>query len=208
MNVYLIRHGETEHNKLNEVHQTFETPLSQRGIQQSEQLAKHLTSFPLEIILTSPMQRALQTATIIAEKKSLPFVTTELLHERKQPSEIEGKPYTDPQVKRIKALMEQHKDDPTFYFSDEERFEDIKNRAGTFLRKLESRKEQNIAIVTHRHFLRMLLGVMAFGKDYPLAAYIAFDHFMYTENASVTHCRWQKNRWQLLSFNDVSYASV
>lgn len=208
MIVYLIRHGETEHNARQEAHQTAHTPLSAKGIEQAHKLAEKFQSLKIEHITTSPLARAKKTAEQIANATGAPVTTDDLLRERKQPSEIEGKSYTDPEVQHIKKVLAAHKDDPTFHYSDEEHFEDIKKRALTCLRTLERRKEKHIAVVTHRHFIRMLLGVMAMGEDYPYAVYSAFDSFMYSDNASVSICRLQANKWRLLSFNDTSHMNV
>lgn len=64
----LIRHGETEWNVIGRYQGQADPPLNHRGIEQSRQLAQELREVGLDLLYTSPLKRAAQTAQIIAEK--------------------------------------------------------------------------------------------------------------------------------------------
>ncbi len=68
----LIRHGETDWNVIGRYQGQADPSLNQHGIEQSRQLAKELSSAGLDILYTSPLQRAAQTAQIIADKLHIP----------------------------------------------------------------------------------------------------------------------------------------
>lgn len=68
----LIRHGETDWNVSGRYQGQADPSLNQRGIEQSRQLAKELSSIGLDVLYTSPLQRAVQTAQIIADKLHIP----------------------------------------------------------------------------------------------------------------------------------------
>lgn len=68
----LIRHGETDWNLEGRYQGQADPPLNARGIAQAEQLAERLLNVGLELLYTSPLRRATQTAHIIAERLALP----------------------------------------------------------------------------------------------------------------------------------------
>lgn len=76
--VFLIRHGETEWNRLGKFQGCQDIDLSLEGIVQAEHLSKRFnTNF--DYICTSPLKRAIQTATIIAANKKIqPMIVDEL----------------------------------------------------------------------------------------------------------------------------------
>lgn len=76
--VFLVRHGETEWNRLGKFQGCQDIDLSTEGIVQAKYLTKRLdTNF--DYIYTSPLKRAVQTADIIAASKKIePMIASEL----------------------------------------------------------------------------------------------------------------------------------
>ena len=68
-----VRHGQTAHNSLGQI-STLPPggPLSPDGIAQAQALASRLSVLPITAVCASPLQRAQQTATILAEPHGLP----------------------------------------------------------------------------------------------------------------------------------------
>jgi phosphoserine phosphatase len=64
--IYLIRHGETEFNRMGVFRGRFEVDLNERGRKQAGEIAQALKGKDLEIIYTGPLRRARETAEIIA----------------------------------------------------------------------------------------------------------------------------------------------
>ena len=81
MSLLLIRHGETALN-VARVLQPADTPLSPRGVNQAEALARRLASMHVAAILSSDLPRTLRTAQAIAAATGAPVETTALLQER------------------------------------------------------------------------------------------------------------------------------
>jgi broad specificity phosphatase PhoE len=81
MSLCLVRHGETALNAAR-ILQPADTPLSARGLEQAQALAKRLAGEPMAGILSSDLPRALQTAMAIAGLSGHTVRTTPLLHER------------------------------------------------------------------------------------------------------------------------------
>ncbi|MCS7082018.1 MAG: histidine phosphatase family protein [Bacteroidetes bacterium] len=66
---YIVRHGQTEPNRRNLLQgRGLDAPLNARGRAQAARLAERLAQQPLELIASSPLRRALETAQIIAAR--------------------------------------------------------------------------------------------------------------------------------------------
>lgn len=66
--LYFIRHGETDDNRNNLWMGRKDLPLNQTGIHQAKAAAKKIATLPIELIITSPLIRARQTAELIAQQ--------------------------------------------------------------------------------------------------------------------------------------------
>ncbi|MDD4113200.1 MAG: histidine phosphatase family protein [Herbinix sp.] len=66
MNIYLIRHGETDWNLIGKVQGREDIPLNDTGKSQAKKCAIALQSTGIKTIISSPLKRAVETANIIA----------------------------------------------------------------------------------------------------------------------------------------------
>ncbi|OJS99846.1 histidine phosphatase family protein [Marinobacter nauticus] len=66
--LYFIRHGETDDNRNNLWMGRKDLTLNQTGIHQAKAAAEYLARLPIELIITSPLLRARQTAELIAQQ--------------------------------------------------------------------------------------------------------------------------------------------
>ena len=71
---YFVRHGETNWNRENRVMGQKDIPLNRKGIEQAKHAAETLKSINFTLILSSPLIRALKTATIISDQIHKPIV--------------------------------------------------------------------------------------------------------------------------------------
>ena len=83
MKLYITRHGETLRNAENRVLGRDDIVLNEKGVAQAKELAEKLEAIPIDIIFTSPLSRAKDTAKVIAEKKGLTPIEDERLLEVK-----------------------------------------------------------------------------------------------------------------------------
>ena len=79
--VFLVRHGETEWNLAHRFQGQLDSPLTERGRKQAEQLASFLATAQLRRIFSSPLDRALQTAQIIQRQTNCQLEIDERLEE-------------------------------------------------------------------------------------------------------------------------------
>ena len=82
MNLYFVRHGESEANILHEFsNRGFKHGLTERGFQQARQLGLNLIHIPFKKIYCSPLKRAIQTAEILQQHLNCPLEITDALRE-------------------------------------------------------------------------------------------------------------------------------
>ena len=81
MRVYIMRHGETDWNKEKKIQGRVDIPLNERGRAVARMTAEQLKNVPFQAALTSPLQRAKETAQIIIGKRNVPIVEDERIAE-------------------------------------------------------------------------------------------------------------------------------
>ncbi|MCI8446125.1 MAG: histidine phosphatase family protein, partial [Bacilli bacterium] len=89
MELYIVRHGETGYNKMGLLQGKTNIPLNQKGIEQANKTKKELEQINFDIVVSSPLNRAIDTAKIIAPNNEI--LIDERLNERTL-GEYEGKP--------------------------------------------------------------------------------------------------------------------
>lgn len=75
--LYLTRHGETIWNKDQRLQGRGNSPLTDNGIRQAEELASRLDNKPIDILISSPSQRAIDTAELINRSHHLTIIQDE-----------------------------------------------------------------------------------------------------------------------------------
>ena len=205
---YLVRHGETLANA-RYIKQGPEGGLSEKGKQQAEVVGAVLSSFGIGKILSSPYERARETAGIIQKHVHARIRYTPLLAERKSPSVIVGKSRDDAEVKRIVDQIDlaYHEDD--YRYSDEETFVELKKRANSCLRLLARQEALHVCVVTHHAFLKMLLSYMQYRNTLHAADYIKLSFFNTSDNGGISIVEYhpwkflnETRGWEVVSFNE------
>lgn len=80
--IFLVRHGETVDNARQIMQGQTQGCLNDKGREQAEQVAERLASEQIDAVVASDLNRAIQTAEIIAAPHHLSVSTTPLLRER------------------------------------------------------------------------------------------------------------------------------
>jgi broad specificity phosphatase PhoE len=79
---YFLRHGQTDWNAEGRFQGHSDIPLNALGLSQAHEAARVLVQSPVDIIVASPLVRALRTAEIVAERLGKPIVLEDGLKER------------------------------------------------------------------------------------------------------------------------------
>jgi broad specificity phosphatase PhoE len=201
MNIYFVRHGESEGNT-NHIHQLPTTPLTSQGRQQAKELAKRLQKINFDQIVCSNFVRTKQTAQEIVDITSKPIEYSSLFCEIKRPKEIENLPINAPEAVKIKELMYRHWNDKDWHFSDEENFNDLIIRSKQALKYLESKGDTNILVISHGMFIRTIVGLILFENSFtPQLLIKSFRHWQ-TNNTGITWIEKKDSIWKLITWND------
>ena len=91
---YIFRHGETNWNRERRCQGHTNTCLNERGEQQALELAQKLLNLPIEIIISSDLDRALRTGSRVSELKNIPMIVDSRLREMNY-GEAEGLLYEE-----------------------------------------------------------------------------------------------------------------
>jgi broad specificity phosphatase PhoE len=92
MRLYLLRHGESEGNKLGVTQGHADYKLTKKGVEQVEKVSKFLSGMKIDKIYSSDLRRCAETTNIIRKKhQNASVVFTEILREQNK-RQFEGRP--------------------------------------------------------------------------------------------------------------------
>jgi broad specificity phosphatase PhoE len=154
MNIFLVRHGETDHNKNRIIMGHLPTPLNETGKQQATILAKELKDKGIQAIYSSDLVRAVETAEIIKSELGVSVNYSESLREHTV-GDLDGVSVDEllvelDSVKEFDEIMVKHKGEITKDFMDRvwEGFQEIAR---------ENKEKEQILIVSHGGCIRTII---------------------------------------------------
>lgn len=158
-NIILVRHGETDWNKIGRVQGYKNSKLTELGVLQANKAGVFLKENELgniDKIYSSDLDRAFNTAEIINNYLNLNIVKTELLREKNFGS-WEGK--TKEEILKFdKSNYEKWVSAPEKTdFKDGESLEDLKRRCNETIKFIENENFENILVVSHSATIKMLI---------------------------------------------------
>lgn len=148
MKLYVARHGQTVWNAQNKVCGVTDVDLTEKGIEQAEQLAETVPD-DIDMIITSPLKRAVETAKIVAAKKKVPLYKEELLIEQNY-GIYEGVDRKNPQFLNNKRNF-------AYRYPGGESMMQVACRIYRFLERIkEEYPEKNILLISHGGVCRII----------------------------------------------------
>lgn len=207
--VYFVRHGQSEHN-IAPVFQSPDSPLSEKGKDQAKYIAHRISRLSVEKIITSPFERAKQTAEIIAKMAGKDVEYSDLFVERIKPTSINGKTHDDKKASATWYQWEESLYNPDIRVEDGENFSDISIRVNNALTFLYECTEHTLVVVTHGYFLRAIVGRVLLGDLLTGEHLKRFIRNTAMENTSITALRLHNSSegdpiWRLWIYNDHSH---
>jgi len=155
---FLLRHGEAISNRDSFVscwpEKTY-NPLTQKGINEVKHIAQRLKKEKIDLIFSSDVLRAKQSAEIIAKKLGLKINFDKKLRESKF-----GK-FNDKSAKEWKAFLNTIRSRPPKKSHKEENYLDVRKRIEEFIKKIDKRyKNKKILIISHGAVVFSLLAIL------------------------------------------------
>ncbi len=201
--IYFIRHGETKANKERLLFGQLDLDLNKTGIKEAKHLAKKLSKIKVDIIISSPLQRAKHTADIIV--KSLvgaglaPAQKIVLEKDLMEKSEglWEGKSYWEARKENPKGYKHWLKDPFRNSPPKGESVADLDKRVKRFYKKVLKRYSgKNIIVVCHSGPIRLFVLHL-------LRASINKFWYLKAEHCSITEVHLSKKHAMVWSVNRV-----
>ena len=159
MRLYLIRHGETDWNKVRKVQGSVDIPLNDYGRHLARGTAKGFADIDFDVVYTSPLMRAKETAQIILEGRETPLIEDERIKEISF-GIYEGMVCSNNDSEKFWAFDKLFTKPEEYVPIEGESLEDLSKRVGDFLNELQEKydgQDKKILIVTHGATLNALL---------------------------------------------------
>ena len=149
MTLYVVRHGETIRNKLGLIQGQTEWDLTEKGIKDAEELRDIVDKLDIDVVISSPLKRAVDTASIITSDK-YPINIDDRIVERNW-GMCEGAHIEE--VDTVKCW--------NFFINTDnnkiERVQDLLARVSEFLEDIKVKyKDKNVLVVAHSAVLRAI----------------------------------------------------
>ena len=158
LRLYLIRHGEVEGAEAGRLLGRTDAPLSERGREQSRQLAELLSTARLSSVHCSDLQRAKTMADIIAKRSNLEVQESSAWREIDM-GEWEGRTFAAIHHEAPELVTQLINDPASFMYPHGESFAGFTARVRLALDQLlKTHDNSNIALITHGGVCRVIVG--------------------------------------------------
>jgi len=197
--VLLIRHGETHFNIQKRFQGFMDSPLTEKGIAQAKLLSERLKNTHIDVIYTSSLGRAVETAALIKGDKDIKIIENDNLREMNL-DRMEG--YTTDE------LMISHKEqyhnfwnDPDKFIPDGgETFEELRERISKEISKIvKKHRGQTIAIVSHTVAIKSYIGYI---DNLPIAQ---LWNPPFLHQTSLTVIDYEEGKGSISMYADISH---
>lgn len=142
MNVYVVRHGQTEWNAMKKMQGAADIELNEKGLLQAVKTADMLRNLSFDVIFCSPLKRAKQTAEIINNNRGLNIIFDERLKERNY-GEFEGTRKISFNYNEFWSYQK------NMNYEKAENIQEFFKRIYNFLDDITSKNFNNVLIVCH-----------------------------------------------------------
>jgi len=192
--ILLVRHGTTTFNETDHLQGQIDNPLNQKGRAEAARLAARLKCENLDAIFSSPLQRAIETATIVNRFHDLPLTLVPEFSEINL-GEWEGLNYSEVRM-QFPEIHQRWINDPDFPIPGGESFNTVCARTQTGLERILQDNRKHILITGHASVNRAILSNLL--QLNPAAA----RHFR-TGNAALSRLLLLENsrqQWAVVDF--------
>ena len=196
--IIFLRHGQAENNtKRILAGRTEGVPLTKTGVEQAERIAKYLKHMDISAIYSSPIERASNTAKIVADYNSLSYELDDRLIEIEM-GKFTRMNYDDMFAKHGNVFLKFYENDPIIAKCEVETFAEVQKRVIDMVEYIvKKHKNQNVVLVTHMDPIKSMLSTIMDLKPKTLFELII-------ANASLTIIKEQDKKFYLSAINAMS----
>ena len=172
-------------------------PLTQTGLQQAEKITTFLKPFKISTIYSSPIERALSTAQIVANKLDLESKVDNRLTEIEMGS-FSGMVYEEMFAKYGNVFLKFYQDSSLIQKNGVETFSSVKTRVLDMVNHCSKKhEEQNVLLVTHMDPIKAMISTILQLKPESL-------YELVIRNASLTIVKKEQGNYSLTAINSMS----
>lgn len=161
-----IRHGQTDFNLAKRYAGSIDVPLNEKGIHDSGKAAARLKDHDFDVVISSKLRRAIQTAELLIAGRDIQIIRNELCNERNY-GKMEGLDYNEveeikPHILYLKLNNDFHSLNPPAG----ETFPALRRRAKAFSKFIfNNYSGQSILVISSSAFMQQLHGIFR-GTDW------------------------------------------
>jgi broad specificity phosphatase PhoE len=193
MKIYLIRHGETTGDVEDRYGGDYDDHLTEKGKQESKELAKNLKNKEIEIIVHSPKIRAKETAKILNETLNVKLKMIDNLRERNNYGVLTGLTKSEAKQKYPKEVEELVKNEIYHNLKGSEDYDSFKKRVMTTFENILNTEHNTVAIVSHGGPVRCIAREL-----------LKIGEFKHLGNCAFLEIEKEKNKLKVVRFNNAS----
>ena len=196
--IIFLRHGQAENNTRRILAgRTDGVPLTKTGIEQAGNIAKYLKHIDVSAIYSSPIERAYNTAKIVADYNSLNYELDDRLIEIEM-GKFTRMNYDDMFAKHGNVFLKFYENDPIIAEHKVETFPHVQERVRDMVDYvIKKHKNQNVVLVTHMDPIKSMLSTIM-----ELKPKILFE--LIIANASLTIVKEYDEKFSLSAINAMS----
>ncbi|KIL17967.1 histidine phosphatase family protein [Bacillus sp. FSL K6-3312] len=184
--ICLVRHGETDWNAAKRIQGRTDIPLNDTGKWQAEQTGLYLKNARWDVVISSPLTRAKETAHLILKHVDAPLVIMDDFIERDY-GDAEGM-----------SFEERQKLFPDKQYPNMEPLETIQDRMVEGIEKVRAAyPNQQVLVVAHGAAIHALLTTLA-------DEHLGLENTRLV-NACLNYVEWKDGKWKVLDYNVVSH---
>ncbi len=159
--IIFLRHGQAKNNTERVLAgRTPGVPLTEKGVDQSEQAAKFLEEMNISAIYSSPIERAKNTAEIIGKHISIDVRIDDRLIELDM-GKFTGRPYDEIFSSHGNVFMKFYRGELEIAHNGVETFEQVKRRILDIVdHVIENHPDENVVLVTHMDPIKAMLSTV------------------------------------------------
>ncbi len=157
MNIYYIRHGETDFNRLRRVQGCIDIPLNSNGINQAKEASKRIKDVNFDAVFSSPLTRTQQTAKYALGEREYDLILDSRLAERNY-ALYEGLNYDVLRMTNLDFYRSYTEMDYTS--SGVETLSSMVRRVNSFFDELKNKEFENVLIVSHGGIGRVVYAIL------------------------------------------------
>lgn len=155
MNIYLVRHGETEENKNKLYYGKLDVSLNESGRAQALKASETLREINFDRVYTSERSRTKETASLILNGKSNTFIIDNRINEMDF-GEFEGKDYKEIQKLYPEEYEAWNNNWKEVSVPGGESYIKVYKRVEKFMEELLNQNNENVLVVTHGGIIRTI----------------------------------------------------